>query len=363
MHPKAKKILIVDDQLKNLQLTAQILREEGYLISLSQNGENALEILKNQTPDLILLDIMMPGLSGLDTCRRIKEDARLADIPVIFLTAKRESDDVIDGFNAGGVDYIVKPFRKQELIVRIKNHIDLADSRNKIIEMNKTRDKMYGIIAHDLRTPLSGITQTVDAIAEGYIDVNSNDFKEIFNQLRIRTTETTALLENLIDWSKSQTDAILASPKNNNIHYLIKDCVSLLSFKALEKDIEIVTDTSNRDMVYCDFDSIHAVCRNLLSNAIKFTPKGGKIFISTSMNDYKTVIRFKDTGTGIKQDVYNEIFVHNRSFSSTGTNNEMGVGLGMLLVKEFIANNNGTLKVETEVNRGSEFIITLPAKK
>ena len=160
MQSTAKHILIVDDQMKNLELTANILQGEGFRISLAQHGEKALELLKSQTPDLILLDVMMPGLSGLETCRRIKQLPALKDIPVIFLTAKNQSEDLVEGFEAGGVDYIIKPFRKQELIVRVKNHIELADSRNRILQMNKTRDKLYGIIAHDLRSPLSGITQT-----------------------------------------------------------------------------------------------------------------------------------------------------------------------------------------------------------
>lgn len=363
MNSDSKHILIVDDQAKNLQLTARILKEEGYLISLAQSGEKALELLKNQTPDMILLDVMMPGLSGLDTSRKIKEMPELKDIPIIFLTAKNQSEDLVEGFEAGGVDYIVKPFRKQELLVRAKNHLELADSRNRIVQMNKTRDKLYGIIAHDLRSPLSGITQTIDAVSEGYIDTKSDDFKDICQQLRVRTTETMTLLENLIEWTKSQTKAILAVPKNNNIHYLLKDCVSLYSFKAIQKNIEIIMDTSNRHMVYCDFDSIHTVFRNIISNAIKFTPERGKIYISTFTDDIHTTIKVRDTGRGMSREVYEEIMIENRTYTSPGTNNERGSGLGMLLVKEFVAQNNGRLKVDTEEGQGTEIIVTLPSKE
>ncbi|HEY4785580.1 MAG TPA: response regulator, partial [Bacteroidales bacterium] len=150
MDNKKDLILIVDDNLKNLEVLTKILKEEGFLISLAQDGGEALDQLNNITPDLILLDIMMPEMNGLEVCRRIKQNDKLKEIPVIFVTAKNQTEDLVEGFKAGGVDYISKPFQRDELLVRIKNHLELTGSRKRIIALNRTRDKIYSIIAHDI---------------------------------------------------------------------------------------------------------------------------------------------------------------------------------------------------------------------
>ena len=179
MKNSGKFILIVDDNLKNLQLTATLLKGEGYLLSLAEDAGSALAQLESFVPDLILLDVMMPGIDGFELCRIIKKNEKFREIPVIFLTAKNQAEDLADGFNAGGVDYLSKPFNRLELLMRVKNHLELSHSRKKILEMNKTRDKLYSIIAHDIRSPFSSITLTVSAIANGYLEPDSEDFKEI----------------------------------------------------------------------------------------------------------------------------------------------------------------------------------------
>jgi DNA-binding response OmpR family regulator len=122
-----RHILIVDDVLKNLQLTAQILKDADYTFSLAQDGQNALTLLEQDIPDLILLDIMMPGMDGFEVCRKIKQDERLNEIPIIFLTARNQTEDLIEGFKAGGLDYITKPFHRDELLIRVKTHLELSN--------------------------------------------------------------------------------------------------------------------------------------------------------------------------------------------------------------------------------------------
>ncbi|MFW5777932.1 MAG: response regulator, partial [Bacteroidota bacterium] len=148
-------ILIVDDNHQNLRVVSSFLKDKNYNLALATSGEKTLELLEKIHTDLILLDIMMPEMDGLETCRILKENPKTADIPVIFLTAKNQTEDIVEGFKAGGVDYITKPFNREELLVRIKNHVDLAKAKNKIIEMNNTRDKLYSIIAHDIKSPLN----------------------------------------------------------------------------------------------------------------------------------------------------------------------------------------------------------------
>jgi two-component system sensor histidine kinase/response regulator len=189
-----KIILIIDDNPMNLLLTSKILEGFGYQTRTSESGQEGIEQIEREIPSLILLDISMPDMDGYEVCEEIKKNDKWVEIPIIFLTANTLTEDLVKGFQKGGVDYITKPFKSEELHVRVKTHLDLFDSKNEVLKMNKQRDKLYSIIAHDIRSPLSGILQTVDAIEQGYFDPTSEDFKEIIHHLKERTKETSTLL-------------------------------------------------------------------------------------------------------------------------------------------------------------------------
>ncbi|MBS3769456.1 MAG: response regulator, partial [Bacteroidales bacterium] len=147
------KILLIDDSVQNLKLLGNMLREKDYQIALARDGKEGLQLAKKIYPDLILLDIMMPDLDGYEVCKQLKEDEQTKDIPVIFLTAKTSNEDLVKGFQLGGVDYITKPFNREELFMRIKTHLDLKKAHDKISsqaetlrELNETKDKMFSVI-------------------------------------------------------------------------------------------------------------------------------------------------------------------------------------------------------------------------
>jgi len=357
---KDSHILIVDDNLKNLQVTARILRDEGYLISLSQSGQSALNQIEQQKPGLILLDIMMPEMDGLEVCRRLKGNDKLKNIPVIFLTAKHETEDLVEGFVVGGVDYITKPFKREELLIRVKNHLELANSRKKIIEMNKARDKLFSIIAHDIRSPLSNISMIVQAIADKIIHPESEDFNEIINDLGASTKSTLTLLENLLKWTGIQSNSFALSTKSIMIKPVVADCVQLLKANAESKNIKMHCNIQEKTFAFFDELSMHTVFRNLISNAIKFTPANGFIKIESTLNNDWLEISFQDNGTGMKKDVLEKIFKKHEPHTTPGTNKEQGTGLGLRLVKDFIQKNNGKLNVNSKLGKGTEVIVSLP---
>lgn len=351
-------ILIIDDNLNNLQVTAKFLKDQGFLISLALDGSSALTLLETITPDLILLDIMMPEMDGIEVCRMIKQ--RLKDIPIIFLTAKTETEDLIAGFEAGGVDYITKPFNQNELLVRVKTHLELAFSRKKIIELNQTRDKLYSIIAHDIRAPLNNITSTIDAIIKGHLDPSKDSFLEIFRLLESSTKETSNLLNNLLEWTKFQSGSIVTTPNNNKIYPLFIEGVQLYKSAAQDKEITIKIDVSENLEAYFDVVTMHAVFRNLISNAIKFTPEKGTILLTAEIKENMLVASVHDSGVGMSPETIHKIFQKKEHYTSLGTKNEHGTGFGLVIINDFVEKNNGKLEVISKVDGGTTFSVSIP---
>jgi signal transduction histidine kinase len=226
--------------------------------------------------------------------------------------------------------------------------------------MNKTRDKLYSIIAHDIRSPLSGIDMAINAIADGYLKQGSDDFTEMVTHLKKTIAETIILLENLLTWTKLHNQNLLLSPEVQNIYPIILECVHLFKGNANNKKITINVDATDEIKAYFDEISIHVVLRNLIFNAIKFTPENGTINIYAQNISGFVQISVKDTGVGISEDVIGKLLKNQEYFTTTGTNKEQGSGLGLLLCKEFVEKHGGKIWVESEVGKGSDFKFTLP---
>jgi two-component system sensor histidine kinase/response regulator len=358
-----KIILIIDDNPMNLLLTSKILEGSGYQTRTAESGLLGIAQIEKEIPSLILLDISMPYMDGYEVCEKIKNNEKWIEIPIIFLTANTLTEDLVKGFEKGGVDYITKPFKREELFVRIKTHLDLFESRNEVLKMNRQRDKLYSIIAHDIRSPLSGILQTIDAIDQGYFDPRSDDFKDIIHHLKERTKETSTLLNSLLQWSRVKSDKFELQPTETNVFLLVSSCIQLLDANATNKHISIHFDSDENAVAWCDEVSIHTVIRNLISNAIKFTNSNGSIWISTKREDCKLCIEIVDSGVGMSSETIKKIFEQNEHYTTTGTDNEQGTGLGLMIVKEFVLKNKGKIIVDSVIGKGSTFVIELPIEK
>ncbi len=356
-----KSILIVDDNVKNLGLTAKILRDQGYLISLAQSGDAALKQLDFILPDLILLDIMMPVMDGIELCRIIKKNPKIADVPVIFLTASGDSEKVRDAFNAGGVDYITKPFRSEELLLRVNTHSELAASRKKIVEMNRTRDILYSVIAHDLRTPMSNLSQTLGAVDSGLFPNDTDTWKRMVTGLRKSFTETNEILSNLLTFTKMQSDQILIKTAAVDLAGVIKESAEIFSAAAEAKKISLEVNLPEKLAAFCDETTIAAVIRNLVVNAVKFTPAGGTVSITAFQDMEEVCIKVKDTGVGMPEEVVNKIFVKDEHYTTPGTNEESGTGIGTFIIRDFVRRNKGRIQVWSYPGNGTEITVILPA--
>jgi two-component system, sensor histidine kinase and response regulator len=367
---KKATILIVDDNTKNIQVIALTLRQYNYIILIATNGKDAVEMVERKRPDLVLLDIMMPGMDGYEACRIIKSKKENENIPVIFLTALNEKDNIVRGFEAGGVDYITKPFNNKELISRVKTHLELKQTRDELEKttehlsrLNSMKNKIFSVIGHDLRSPLGSVKMTLEFLSREISGSCPKEYRSTISLMIKTTDEVFNLLENLLGWGKAQTGNLSVNFEDIDLNNLTDSVYSLNKANLGFKNIHFTKEIPGGTSVFADLNTLKMVFRNLLSNAIKFTPEGGSIKIYARRVKGTVNIAFKDTGVGIPEENLSGLFNPGVHISTYGTNKESGSGLGLKLCYDFIKLNNGDITVESEVGKGTTFIVTLPAGK
>jgi len=356
---KKPLILIVDDTPKNLQLLSNILHDKGYNICISTSGSRALETVNTETPDLILLDIQMPVMDGFETFKALKLNPKAKDIPVIFLTAVVEPEKILQGFELGAVDYITKPFSIPELTARVATHIEIKKSREKLIELNATKEKLFSIISHDLRSSLGSVLSFSDILLENLEQYPKSKIRQFVNNIYQSSKNTFELLENLLDWSRLQTERLTQRKEKHNLKNNIDNIFQLYSEIAKKKQIALQNNIRPEVLIYCDIDMTKTVLRNLISNAIKFTNAEGLVAVNFIENDTNIEIQISDSGVGITAENIPNLFSIEKNISTLGTNNEKGTGLGLMLCKELIEKQGGEIWVESELGKGSTFKFTL----
>jgi signal transduction histidine kinase len=354
-------ILIVDDVPANLKVLSEILKEVGYKVRPVPNGLLALQVAEKEKPDLILLDIMMPDLDGYEVCRRIKQNMELCEIPIIFISALNETDDVVKALRYGGVDYITKPFKSEEVIARVGTHIKLHHQSIELRKLNITKDRFFSIIAHDLRGPMGGFMGLTDILADQLKIMSMDDIQKYLDSMRKTSSNLFRLLENLLQWAQMQQGAIPFNPDYLPLLPVVLDCIEIIRDAATLKKLDIEYSIPDQLKVYTDNQVLHSILRNHISNAVKFTPKHGKVFISaSSMNEKGVEIKIKDSGIGMSPTMIESLFRIDKHTGRPGTEGEPSTGLGLLLSKEFIDKHGGNIRVESEVGKGSTFTITIP---
>jgi signal transduction histidine kinase len=360
-------ILIVDDKKENLQVLGSILIKEKYQISVAKNGLEALQIVNRVKPDIILLDIMMPELDGFETCKRLKESEETKDIPIIFLTAKIEMEDIVRGFELGAVDYITKPFNSKELLVRVNTHLELKHAHEHIKkseqllrEVNAAKDRFFSIISYDLKDPFNTLIGFSQLLLANYDKYPPEKIREIGQFLFNSTLQASTRLENLMQWSRSQTGTMKWTPQKIDIQKLILKNVELLNEAALKKDLKITLQNNEKMYAHADEGMINTVMRNLLSNAIKYSNEKREVFIKSKETGDSIEVTVVDHGIGIHEKDMDKLFRIDIRYTTPGTHGEEGSGLGLILCKKFIEKNKGRIWAESIKDKGSTFTFTLP---
>lgn len=371
INPSEYKILIVDDVMSNVLLLKVLLTNEKFQIATASNGRQALDQVIKEKPDLVLLDVMMPDMSGFEVSQQLKANPETAEIPIIFLTALNSTADIVKGFQVGGNDFISKPFNKEELIIRVTHQISLIAAKRIIVaqteELRKTiigRDKLYSVIAHDLRSPMGSIKMVLNMLILNLpSDTIGPEMYELLTMANQTTEDVFSLLDNLLKWTKSQIGKLKVVYQDIDMVEVTEGVIEIFSMVAELKKISIRLETPSKLEVYADIDMIKTVIRNLLSNAINFSNEETEILVTVQEQEGMAVVSVKDSGCGIDEENQKKLLHTDTHFSTFGTNNEEGSGLGLLLCQDFVIKNGGRLWFTSAKGEGSTFSFSIPLKK
>lgn len=368
-------ILLVDDNPKNLQILESFLVQQNYQTAFAENGRKALEMAANTQPDLILLDIMMPEMDGYEVCAKLKENPKTEEIPVIFVTALSDINHKIHGFKQGGLDYITKPFQKEEVVARIRTHLTVHQQKSELQllnhelnlmneeleKANATKNKLFSLIGHDMRGPVNNIINLIKLLLEDAID--EEERKELLNETLRSIQGTHGLLENLLYWSRAQKGELEFFEEELIVGETVEEVLYTLNSIIINKNIHVKLDIEPGQYTLTDRSMLMVVLRNLITNAVKFSHYGGTVTIRCVAENEKYKVTVEDNGVGMSEQDILKIMDPLVTHTTRGTGNEKGTGLGLIICKEFIEKSGGEFVIESEPEKGSIISFTLKILK
>lgn len=359
-------ILIVEDSELNLFVLKEILEREHFNVFTASGAKGAFENLQQQRIDLILMDVMMGNTNGFDLTKELKSMELYKHIPVLFITNLKSPDDVVRGFDSGGLDYIPKPFNKKELLQRIKHQIKLIESGHTIAmqtaqlqEAILNRDSMYAILAHDLRSPISSLKMILNILTMSAEERNTG-YGNMVNTGNDIAEQLFSVLDNLLKWTKNSLGVLSYMPQEIEIDEMIKGVVETLQPTAKLKNIEIKLTLQPGLQIFFDADIMKSILRNLLINAVKFSHENSLIKLNLSRDGDDAMVEFIDTGVGMSVDAQRQLLDQMKEEGKITPMREKGKGLGLWIVYHFIQRGGGTFFFESEENRGSRFGFCVP---
>lgn len=350
-------ILIVDDQERNIQVVGTTLSSFGYDFMIANSGEQAIERAKSRIPDLVLLDINMPGMNGFEVCKEFEKVNGMEEIPVIFLSADDEKNTIVKALEAGGVDYVVKPFNKAELLARVRTHLELKHTRDRLKELITKREEFVEVMAHDLKNWIGGANFS-GKVLEGMAD----ELPEKAMNLVGTITESS---EKALDFVREFLESARASKVNIDLKAEAVDltgiCLETLSnhvASASRKGIEIDSEIpESKCVVTSDGTALRRILENLVSNAVKFSPPDSRV--SVRLETAPVVVSVEDSGPGFSEEDREKIFQPFTRLTARPTGGEVSTGLGLSVVKQLADSLGIEIEIES-IESGAKVGLRFP---
>ena len=356
-------ILIVDDTPANLQLLVNLLSVQRYRVRPVTSGEAALKAVALQAPDLVLLDINMPGMNGYEVCKRLKRDPDTAHIPIIFISALTEVAEKVNAFSAGGVDYVTKPFQVEEILARVGTHLALRRSRleleqslARLRELEELRDSLTHMIAHDMRSPLLSVGLGLE-IMEDEFRLAEPPARKLITDARVCVSTLVGMVTQMLDVSRLEHGNLPLERKDFDLAKAAAEVVELLQGS---REHEFGIQADGPVMVSADRELLRRVLDNLITNAVKFTPKQGRITVSLKPAGPDLRVEVVDQGPGISAEKQARLFTKFGQLEASEA--KRGFGLGLAFVRLAIEAHGGQVGVSSQPGQGSTFWFTLPRR-
>jgi two-component system sensor histidine kinase/response regulator len=354
-------IMVVDDQAANVQVLGQLLTHADYDVVPVLDGAEALALAEHSPPDLVLLDMRMPGLDGFGVLEGLQAMAQTRHVPVVFLTADHERDSLVRAFSAGAVDYITKPFIAEELLARVRTHLDLKRSRERLARVAEERQRMAEIVSHDLRNHFGNILFSLDMLRELGIDdtVHADQRARLLDSIRASADAGLLFVSAFLD---QQQDAAQGVPvAEADAGALARAAIELMMPQAARKGVKLTLAIEDHALrVLAERAGAGHVLQNLLSNAIKYGPPDGEVVLSVTRRGNMAALAVHDRGPGIAAQDRERLFRRFVRLGATPTGGETSTGLGLALAKQRARAMGGDLWYEARPGGGASFVFELP---
>jgi two-component system, sensor histidine kinase and response regulator len=361
----AASVLIVEDTIDTLKLLSDLLGEQGYDVRAVTNGRQAIQAVEHDPPDLILLDVGLPEADGYEVCRHLRASERSQDVPVIFITALTDTADKVRAFEAGGVDYVTKPFQVEEVLARVKTHValrraraELADSFTRLRALEHLRDDMVHMVIHDMRSPLASLLMDLRFLT-GFAGALSDDGRAALQSALKAVREMTAMASDVIDVSRLEACSIPIERAAWDLARMARDVCAVLGTSAIDHAVDV--DSAGVAEVTCDGNLVRRVIENFVANGIKYSPAGSRVRISIASGNGAVRVAVHDEGAGVAPEARGKIFEKFGTLAERQESSYHSVGLGLAFCKRVIEAHGGTIGVDAGVPAGCTFWFALPA--
>jgi len=358
--PAPATILVVDDHAANLQMVGAVLGRLGCEIIPATDGATALKRVALRRPDLILLDLLMPGMGGCEVCRQLKDNPDWRDIPVIFLSAADDKDLIVRALDAGGVDYLTKPFNQSELISRVRTQLALKAARDQLQQLAEDKDELLGVLAHDLKNYLGGMNLSAGLLCRQAARFQDERLTQLAENILRTSAQSLAFVKEFL--ANAAADRGLGLRLSTvNLAAAAAAAVRQFEEAARQKQINFRTDfPAEAVTALADVSALDQVLDNLVSNALKFSPPGKNIFLSVREASHHAEYVVRDEGPGFTAEDQARMFRRYVRLSARPTAGEPSTGLGLSIVRKLVVAMGGELRCESQPGHGAAFTVRLP---